>query len=472
MNKKILYVFALALSLRLIFFLIQGSWNQEMVHSEILLKGTDQFTYDRLAKNMIEYHIFSYKPDLPPVIIRTPGYPIYIAIIYFLFGYLPWLVLLGQIIIDSFSAALIFMTFSRGFGQKIGLISGILYAIQPHLILYSLSMYSDSIFVALLVLSLNFLSRYFFNDRSKILNLGFSALFLGLSALVKPAVLFVPFIVAVFLLINNRSNLFKGVKYSLVYAAVYIITISPWLVRNEIIYHTPLLSNSGEYNLLVLNIVPVEMETRNNSNNYEVDDNLRAEADSLMKAEGKLPFMKKVPQDYWDSLALQHDYNKTEYWQKVAVKYIKREPVLFTKHYFLGIINTFFNIGTTVFARNLHITEKPTAVDIKSETNFIDLVKDFFLKKELGSVVIGVIILFYMLCIYSCFLIGFLRLKTLPNKSFLIMCFVVAAYFILIAGAGGLARFKMPAIPFYIIFCSFGINYIWEYLIRRRSKAG
>ncbi|BDQ02775.1 hypothetical protein [Ignavibacterium sp.] len=210
--------------------------------------------------------------------------------------------------------------------------------------------------------------------------------------------------------------------------------------------------------------------SKRNKPQHVVERELRNEADSLMLSEGVKPHWNKTPQDYWESLHLQQDYNKTRYWKKVALKYIMNDPVNFVKYYGLGIAHTLFNLATSDFSVNLGIS-KGEYINLKAEPNLLNALKKFISGKSTGELLIGSFVILYLLFVYISFIIGFVKLAKSEKKSFLFIAVLFAFYFLLIAGAGGLARFKMPAVPFYIGISAYGFNVIMNYLMRKINKS-
>ncbi len=469
LNRNLILIFISAFILRLIFFSVQNTWDDEIIENKIIPMGTDQRGYHQLAIVFLDYGKLSFKPELPPVVLRTPVYPLFISTIYFLFGQNPWIVILVQNFLDAITALLILQTITLLFNSKTGLIAGFLYAVEPHIILYANSFYSDTLFVFFLSLFFYFFIRFINTAEKKYSVIFLSALSLGIAVLVKPAGAYLVVLVFLTLMFYFRKKILSGLKFSGYFLLFYFLTISPWLVRNYIHYGEFFLSNSGEYNLLAINITPMEIPKRNKPQHI-VERELRMEADSLMFADGVVPVWNNKPEDYWEGLTLQQDYNKTKYWKMVALKYIKNDPVTFLKYYALGILHTLFNLGTTEFAENLNLVKKAKSINLKSEPDLLNLIKKFFEEKSLAEIILGFFISVYLFIVYLSFLIGFIKIIKSENRFLYFIPALFALYFILIAGAGGLARFKMPAVPFYIGISAFGLIYVNENLKNISSK--
>ena len=115
---------------------------------------------------------------------RVPGYPLFIASIYTLFGEEPWNVISIQILLDGISCVVIALMakslFSKGFW-----IAGILSAINLNMVILSVSLLTDTLFLFLFILFLFSLLQYLQNARTRWLIL--LVLFISLATLVRPS---------------------------------------------------------------------------------------------------------------------------------------------------------------------------------------------------------------------------------------------------------------------------------------------
>lgn len=456
--NPLIKVFTVAILFRSVLLLISISSNgyDKLINEIILAPGNDPLTYHQLAINIINNHSFAYQYELPPVSLRTPGYPVFIAFFYFIFGYSPIVILIIQIIFDSFTSILIYLMAKNLFNNKTALIASYLYSIEPHASIYSISMYSDTIFVFFISLFGYHIIKYFLELRTK--NLVFLSIFLGIATLIKPSSVYIPVIIMIFIIIYFRKNLKKILINGSLFVSLFILTLSPWLVRNYLHYNKFFLSTSGEYNLLVLNITPLKMNL-SHQNQDETIYQLLAEADSLMKTDGEMPIFKEKPKNYWEELTLQYDFNKAKYWRKLAFIYIEKYPFEFIKFYSLGIMHTFINLATSAYSIYFNFTPVRQNFNIKSESNFIQLIKNYLSAKNIYELLAGFLILIYLIIVYSGLLYGLIKSELNENRLVKILVFSVIIYFIIISGAGGLARFKLPSIPFYLVFSAAGVNY-------------
>lgn len=459
LNRKLLIIFLLAIILRasMLIISIHANGFDNFINNIVLAPGNDPYTYHQLANNIIQYNSFTYQPGLPPVSLRTPGYPLFIAISYSLFGANPLIVLLIQIVLDSLVVIIIYKIANLFLSHSISIIAALLYSLEPHAAIFSLSMYSDTIFVFTMTLFSYFFIK--FSVSRKVSYLILSSFTLGVANLIKPSGMFIPLIVIIIIFLIYKKTPKNFIVKSLTFIIVFSLTITPWILRNYIHFNKIFLSTAGEYNLLVLNIAPVKM----NKLKIQQDDaifQLLAEADSLMIIDGKKPMFDKKPSNYWEELTLQYDFNKAYYWKKLAIYYISNHTTDFIKFYILGVFHSFANLGTGTYSVYFNLVKKENNFNIKEEENILKLLNKFIKNKSTSEIIIAFIIGVYLFFVYLSLVVGLFNLKMINPSYIRFFIILLSIYFILISGAGGLARFKLPSIPFYLLVTSVGFNSI------------
>lgn len=246
-RKDIILIFFLAFLFRLLLvFLIP--------YPSYPAKIDDAHVYEVMASNLLKGNGFSAdeSPPYRPTIWRTPGYPLFLAGIYAIFGRSPNLVRVIQALMDSINCLLIYLICLLCFKKekkprKLAKTVYFIAALSPFTAFFVSMIYSEILTTFLLILSI-FLFCWAM-ERKKQLYYFFSGLSVALSFLCRPAILIYPFILitAYFCLnINNGQRLLKSV-------AIYIFAISlvwlPWVYRNSVAFHrfVPLSVASGAY---------------------------------------------------------------------------------------------------------------------------------------------------------------------------------------------------------------------------------
>jgi len=162
---------------------------------------------------------------------RLPGYAFFMGAFYFLAG-MNWALaypLIGwfQVILDVFSVLLVFNIASSFFNKKVGYIAGILYATYPFIIVWNPVVYSESLSVFVMLLSLWFIVKK--NNSWK--NIMISGLLLGFGILLRPQVLILglPLLVLMFI---KAETLKVALKMVFFLGLGVSITYLHWPIRN------------------------------------------------------------------------------------------------------------------------------------------------------------------------------------------------------------------------------------------------
>lgn len=139
-----LVVFVVALTLRLIFLLQFES--VPLFETPVM----DMLYYHQLALGELESPEIVDSPYF-----KAPLYPLFLNLVYGLFGTGPWPIRLVQAVIGSLSALLTFLIGLRLFGLRTGVVAGLIVAACGTLILYD-----GQLLVPCLVIGLNLVSVY------------------------------------------------------------------------------------------------------------------------------------------------------------------------------------------------------------------------------------------------------------------------------------------------------------------------
>ena len=138
------------LTLRLIFLLHHPRW------------VGDTMVYADLAQNMLVHHVFGFSAGgLQPTLIRLPGYPIFLAACFILFGHANYLaVVLVQIALDLLGCLLLASIASRILSPRIGLITLWLAALCPFTANYTAAVLTETLSIFCVALALFALQRW------------------------------------------------------------------------------------------------------------------------------------------------------------------------------------------------------------------------------------------------------------------------------------------------------------------------
>ena len=128
------------------FFISLQPWDKEVVDKTIVI--SDAIGYNQLALSLVTNKSFNHFDNL-----RTPGYPVFIALIYDISNESVWFVLFVQILLSLISVFLVFKIASKIFSENIALLSAFLFAIDINQAYYTLTLLTETLFVTLFISS-------------------------------------------------------------------------------------------------------------------------------------------------------------------------------------------------------------------------------------------------------------------------------------------------------------------------------
>ncbi len=212
--------------------------------------------YFELAQNVLAGNGFSWSstPPYEPNPLRTPGY------IYFLAG------LIG--ITGSIAAAagvqLLLASALPIFGMYIaryitrssgiGMVTGVILAVDPTLALLSFQFYTETLFLLLFLPWLLLTFRYL--ERPNVWTLVLGAILLGFAILTKTSALYVVFIFLPFILWNFCSkNWRRAPLHAGIFLSIIAVILTPWIIRNVNVFGEWGLSAQSSF-VLYTNLVP------------------------------------------------------------------------------------------------------------------------------------------------------------------------------------------------------------------------
>jgi hypothetical protein len=181
-------------------------------------------------KNGHGYTLNSNEPEMR--VRRTPVYPIFYGIHYYLFGKEKSFLFItfSQVLLFAISSLLIALcvyNFSKN--KKWAIITGVCYALSPFIASYNYYTITEAISPSLVVVTLYSLSLYYINKKPYYLIL--SGILIGVSFLNRPSTgLLLPALAFPLLLVNN--NLKESIIKTSLLTLGFVAFISPWVIRN------------------------------------------------------------------------------------------------------------------------------------------------------------------------------------------------------------------------------------------------
>jgi len=218
-------------------YLRSESWIGTTVQRPLQSDAADYFYY---AYNMRHHHTYSrqinHSSDLkyqpPPDAVRSPGYPLVLALLIDApsGGKLIKKIQLFQMLVSTLTLILAIFFFRFYLPPLLGGIAALLMALSPHLIIFNSYILSETLFCFTLILMGILIGRY-----AQQPSIWFSILLgslIGMAALVRPSLQFFPLVMAIILLIHYGRKV--GLKLALAILLGFMLTISPWYIRNVV----------------------------------------------------------------------------------------------------------------------------------------------------------------------------------------------------------------------------------------------
>ena len=221
----------------------------------------DSDVYAELAGNLFHHGIYGIATNgvIDPTLIRLPGYPLFLALIFSLFGWGNFnAVIAVQIGFDLLGCWLIASFVREYVSERAGMVALLLAALCPFTAAYSAMVLTEclSIFaVSLAVWATGRLLKALVDGRRDRGAIVFAALAMALAMLLRPdGVLVAAAVVAAIAWYGWRQGkLLVGIKTALLCGVLAALPLAPWVVRNWTTFHVfqPLaprrVNDPGEY---------------------------------------------------------------------------------------------------------------------------------------------------------------------------------------------------------------------------------
>ncbi|HEY4800771.1 MAG TPA: glycosyltransferase family 39 protein [Bacteroidia bacterium] len=457
-HRFLFFVLLFSLVIKLIVYCFFQPWDESVVKEKMLV--SDDKMYHDLAVTFLNTGTFRGSGDADKIgpqsmyynthhldTLKPPGYSFLLAVIYFLFGVHPYVVILFQIVFSLLSIIYLYKLASRLFPEKkIAHIACLIFALEPHQLYYVYHILSDSLYVTLLLFTIFVLVKGIQDGRSfYLLFVGFLG---GVLTMIRPIAEFLP-ILFLFLIFVGGFNSWKWkIKSAVLYSVIYCLSIFPWMWRNHHYYDHYILVTGGQYTLLMYDAVYTEVAKT-------------GLADTVVMAKFH---EEAVRRGYNNS---DNPFDKSAIYEKLGIEYVKKNVVIFTEKHLEGMINMLVGIGNKNIAYYLGISENKPGMG--NAYSFSSNLKKFFSPQMAGETLIG---LYILLVIGICYLFSFIGLfKLLREKKYFILFILIGliGYHCALTGVIGVNRYKLPITPFYIILASYGIYFAFRKYFEREK---
>jgi 4-amino-4-deoxy-L-arabinose transferase-like glycosyltransferase len=189
----------------------------------------DEFEYYRMVENFLAGKGLIAGEGIKGF--RPPLYPLFLSLLYFLEFNLT-AIRIVQCIISAFTVCLIYLAGKNLFSLRIGLWSGLIASVYPFFIFYNGFLLTETLFVFLTVITV----YSFITVSNKTLTLAKTGVFLGLSGLCRPTMqMYLP--ISFLHIIAEKAGFYVRMKKIILITVFFIATISPWIIRNYLVFN-------------------------------------------------------------------------------------------------------------------------------------------------------------------------------------------------------------------------------------------
>ena len=201
---------------------------------------SDSWAYHQFARNIVDHGVYGWTPDSPTAYWAV-GASAAIAASYLVFDGFT-----GVIILNLIAAAMILvLTYElalRWFGEAAALWSLALVAFWPNLIFFTTILSSELLFIAMMMAGLYFWQR---PGGRPVLDTVIAGFLWGLTAYIRPVILFVPIALALVDLVHGRRALLtSGLKASVTILLMMLVAL-PWTLRNDEVLGAPVMISTN-----------------------------------------------------------------------------------------------------------------------------------------------------------------------------------------------------------------------------------
>jgi 4-amino-4-deoxy-L-arabinose transferase-like glycosyltransferase len=370
---------------------------------------------------------------------RPPVYPTFLALLYSGSGLNQPAATFIQILLVTVSSLLLLWMLDRMGYPSAGLVAAWLIAISPNTGLWSLTVMSEVVFTFFLVIALVLTSRYLLQPTPWVAFL--TGVFLGLAALTRPIGVLLVAVWVLILLIAVARRWVPNHKLSAAgwLAVGSMLVVLPWMVRNTVVHSSFAISDIGGHTLESFNFAVVLSE---------------AEGISRNEATNRLGELGGT----WDQFR----------WL------ISEHPSAFVAGQVAGVGRVIWGTEITRWAQVAGVPEWGgfgifrylRTADIRSALeNALEILNR---PSEVGLLLVYLLSVVHTLALLILAIIGLIPSKEKDGRrrTMIVLCAVSALGLILISGAAGQARFRVPVEPFLAVLAGFGW---WGLEIRRAS---
>jgi 4-amino-4-deoxy-L-arabinose transferase-like glycosyltransferase len=214
----------------------RGAYVLHLVHSDAIVTTTgDAPSYLAPARSLVDHARFDSTNADRPEFLRTPGYPLFVAAIYRVFGERNTAVLLVQVLLSAVTVFLVYLLAARMWSPNVGLVAALFTAVEPLQSATTATLLTETLAAFLLVVVAAIGYVVFTADRPRWWQWAGLGLALTAATFVRPVTYYLPlFVVALLVARCVRRRNWHGITTATAAFLVPIVVLcGAWMVRNH-----------------------------------------------------------------------------------------------------------------------------------------------------------------------------------------------------------------------------------------------
>lgn len=295
----------------------------------------DPYWFSQMAESLLRGEGFAKYGSL--LHRRTPGYPLFIAGLYAVFGVNVVVVQVAQCLLFAGTCWLVQDIARRIYSERVGLVAGLLCAVHPSLLRYVPDLHLETLLTFLFTLS-TWLSCRFYERATLSRGVALGVAW-GVASLTKAVVMLYPAVFAVLWWLSRRRRsegrpaLSPKLLAPLAVAFLSMgLTISPWTIRNYVVtgHFVPITTGLSDAVLRSYVFSRYEFITLQKPPYTDAENEVNAEFRALCEKEGAV----------WEADDVQTD----KILSKAAKERVLASPLAFVKKSFTGIFTFWYQM--------------------------------------------------------------------------------------------------------------------------------
>ncbi|NIM94820.1 MAG: hypothetical protein GTO18_14060 [Anaerolineales bacterium] len=383
----------------------------------------DSKQYVQLAETMLDTGRYQDLTGEDLDLFRSPGYPVFLAVILSITRGSLAAVIVVQVILNLLCAVFLYLIGKSIGSERVGLVASVVFLLSPNALFWSASILTETVFAFGLILAFLWMIKATDGE----FPLWVVGILMGALTLIRPIGLYLFILWALWLLFvkSKRIDFRNRMKSTVIFLLGALLVVVPWFIRNTVQHDQFTLSSVSDVTI----------------GSYHL-------ALTLVEAEGL----------QWDEAKVQ--VARMGGGLGAAAEVIRSHPVPFMKVQVNGLARTMLGTEAETWLFLISIGGYPDLSMIvgsllRGELGLNEALELLSSREAQVSVLLVAWGFVYSLALFGMVIVGFIRgiRKSDPKiRAVLVLALITVLYLLIIPGAAGQARFRVPIEPFLALF--------------------